>query len=126
MDQSFVASFLWEVRLRAIGTHDDEQRVREFMTLLDFEKDLDVLRIKEEQTIHRYSSYDTSLIIPSYYDYAMKIMLKGTFQEEFELRAFPFDTQDLNIVVTCNRPYIIDFHPNQKYPSLFIFQDISN
>ncbi len=122
IDQSFVTSFLSEVRLRGICKHVDPLYVQQFMKLLNFEEKLYVLRIKEEQSIERYSSY-TQSVIPGYYDYAMKIVMKGTFHEEFELQSFPLDIQDLNVVITCNRPNIVTFQPNIEYPSLFMLQD---
>jgi gmma-aminobutyric acid receptor subunit gamma len=40
-----------------------------------------------------------------------------------ELADFPFDTQELTLVVTCNRPNIVHFVENEEYPSIFMYQD---
>ena len=122
VDQSFGASFTFDVRFRAISPLAERTSVEEFIKILSFEDKLAVLKVKEEDSIEQYASYFPG-IVPNYYDYIIKVQLKGTFSEALELANFPVDTQQLTLTITCNRPNIIKFIENEEYPSIFMCKD---
>lgn len=130
IQQCFQADVYCELCLRGISEIDSSEIIGELLgiyqvsqqmiQLMNGDGDLELWTgIRPTETIACTPS--SSSASGQLYDYSFKFRSKGSFGEEFELHEFPFDVQDLSIVVSLLQSHEwVALEPNEEFPSTYI------
>tara|TARA_B110001452_G_scaffold228694_1_gene204252 strand:- start:206 stop:1702 length:1497 start_codon:yes stop_codon:yes gene_type:complete len=123
--QTFRASSYIELRLRAIVNEADDKLVGLLLAVFGFSTNMVAMMnvVESVRDPEVWSSFGQNHFPEneSMHDYSLKIRTHDVIAEEFELHAFPFDSQPLHLLLTlnipCSRAVIT---PNLEFPSVFL------
>lgn len=117
--QTFRADVFVEVRLRNVSFEQDEAGVLGLLAQCAMRPDfIQFLNVSEFQTEpERWTTFSERG------DFAMKMRARATFTEQFELADFPFDMQDVTVMLTVQCPSTrVLLIPNEQFGSRFLAQ----
>lgn len=121
--QTFRASSYIELRLRAIANEADHELVGLLLAAFGFSTNMVAMMnvVESVRDPEVWSGFGTNFDNESMHDYSLKMRTHDVIAEEFELHAFPFDSQPLHLLLTlnipCSRAVIT---PNLEFPSVFL------
>jgi len=119
---TFRADLYVELRMRAITQMQDPVHVRELLSIIHADENRIEFRNASEYTQDKevWVDHVPSPLVKGAFDYCFKIRAKALFNEPWDLRSFPFDVQEVNVVLTMGTSArYLTLAANEETPSLF-------
>ena len=122
--QTFRANVYSEMRLRAIADDPEPELVNHLLSAYGLNQDMMQMMdvVEEVRPPERWSGFEVATTDTRLHDYTMKMRCHYVIAQEYHLRQFPFDEQDMSVVLSLNTPKkLASIAPggNREFHSLF-------